>query len=272
MKVGRKVASCSFGKDSLVAIDAEMEANGDIDEALYCRVMFDENTSAEFPEHEEWIWCYAIPLLQSRYGIKTTVVQADTNYVECFYRAFEKGKRAGEMYGFPFLKGPWCNSRLKMSPINRWKTQNGNCTFVVGIEADEEMRSHKKTVRNKALPLVAQGFTKEMVFDRARKRDLLSPGYGNGRDRLGCWFCHNQKTGELRKLRAMHPDLWGKLLALDGDSPVTFKAPRKGQCRGCAVRDFEERFALEDEGWLLQDDTTFKWALLDDNIQKKLFF
>lgn len=271
--MGKRVASCSFGKDSLVAIDAEMESGGIIDEALYCRVMFDDETSAEFPEHEEWIYEHAIPLLKSRYGIKTTIIQDTFNYCECFYRVFEEGKNVGRIYGFPFLKGPWCNSRLKMAPINRWKTQaGGDCTFVVGIEADEEMRSHKKTVRNKALPLVAQGITKDKVFEIARNRDLLSPAYGEDRDRLGCWFCHNQKVGELRKLRAMHPELWKKLLALDADSPVTFKAPSRGQCRGCTVRDFDERFRMEDIKLIAADDKVFRWSMQeDDGLNYRLF-
>ena len=41
------VASCSFGKDSLAAIVAVEWAGVHIDEAVYCRIMFDRETSAE---------------------------------------------------------------------------------------------------------------------------------------------------------------------------------------------------------------------------------
>lgn len=79
------IASCSFGKDSLAAI-IECERRGiHIDKALYCRIMFDAETSAELPEHEEFIHCRAIPLLQSRYGIETEIVQADVSYCDCFF-------------------------------------------------------------------------------------------------------------------------------------------------------------------------------------------
>lgn len=51
----KKVASCSFGKDSLAAIIVSEEHGVHIDEAIYCRIMFDDQISAELPEHEEFI-------------------------------------------------------------------------------------------------------------------------------------------------------------------------------------------------------------------------
>ncbi len=53
------IASCSFGKDSLAAIITRMGHGEPVDGALYCRIMFDDETSAEFPEHEEWIHAHA---------------------------------------------------------------------------------------------------------------------------------------------------------------------------------------------------------------------
>ena len=37
----KKIASCSFGKDSLAAIIVSEENGIHIDEAVYCRIMFD---------------------------------------------------------------------------------------------------------------------------------------------------------------------------------------------------------------------------------------
>ena len=60
------IASCSFGKDSLAAI-IECERRGlHIDRALYCRIMFDAETSAELPEHDEFIHCKAAMVLKQR--------------------------------------------------------------------------------------------------------------------------------------------------------------------------------------------------------------
>ena len=46
-------ASISGGKDSLAALITHMERGGQCDGAIYCRIMFDDETSAEVPEHEE---------------------------------------------------------------------------------------------------------------------------------------------------------------------------------------------------------------------------
>lgn len=164
------VASCSFGKDSLAAIITRMEHGEPVDEAVYCRIMFDDDTSAELPEHEEWIHEHAIPLLQSRYGIKTTIVQGNRTYTDCFYSVFQKGKNQGRIYGWPFLKGPWCNTRLKTRPIIAWKKGAGELTQIVGIASDEEDRAGRKTVHGKILPLVITTSAKKTHSTSAEKQ------------------------------------------------------------------------------------------------------
>lgn len=116
----KKVASCSFGKDSLAAIIVSEEHGVHIDEAIYCRIMFDDQISAELPEHEEFIHEVAIPTLEKRYGIKTTIVQGSYSYKDCFYKQYEKGGKIGKIWGFPFLRGPWCNTRLKTRPLKKY--------------------------------------------------------------------------------------------------------------------------------------------------------
>lgn len=158
------VASCSFGKDSLAAIITAEEHGHHIDEAVYCRIMFDDKISAELPEHEDFIHTKAIPLLESRYGIHTTIVQAPITYCDVFYTKYQKGERAGQIYGFPILRGPWCNSRLKVRPIEKWQKTAGEYTAVVGIAADEETRAKRETVSGKLLPLVEYGITEAEAF------------------------------------------------------------------------------------------------------------
>lgn len=161
----KRIASCSFGKDSLAAIIVAEEHGIHIDEAVYCRIMFDEKISAELPEHEEFIYTKAIPLLRNRYGIKTTIVQAEETYCSRFYTVFtERSKKAGKIYGFPMRKGAWCNSILKVGPINKWQRTVGEYTAVVGIAADEPKRINRKTERDKLLPLVKYGITEAEAF------------------------------------------------------------------------------------------------------------
>lgn len=61
-------ASISGGKDSLAAIITHMERGGQCDGAIYCRIMFDDETSAEVPEHEEWLHSKCFPLLERVWG------------------------------------------------------------------------------------------------------------------------------------------------------------------------------------------------------------
>ena len=235
----RHILSCSWGKDSAAAAIVRMEHNEPIDEIVYCRIMFDENTSAELPAHEDWIYSHAIPLMERRYGLKTTVVQSDRTYCEQFYTKYQKGKRIGNIYGFPFLRGPWCNDRLKTRPIRRWAKSVGEYVSIVGIAADEPKRIQRALDKGQILPLVEHGITEAQAMEICRKHDLLSPAYNGGRCRLGCWFCHNQRISELRRLRSEHPELWARMLELDADSPVTFKP-------SATVTDFDERFASEE--------------------------
>lgn len=43
-------ASISGGKDSLADLITHIERGGQCDGAIYCRIMFDDETSAEVPE------------------------------------------------------------------------------------------------------------------------------------------------------------------------------------------------------------------------------
>ena len=233
------VASCSFGKDSLAAIALRVEQGETVNTALYCRVMFDEGVTAELPEHEAWIHNNAIPLLETRYGIHTAIVQSDVTYCRQFYTRYTCGKNCGQYYGFPVLRGPWCNSRLKLYPLQKWKRKNGPCISILGIAADEFTRIERHRKGGNILPLVEGGMTEKDCFDFCRKRDLLSPAYNGGRMRLGCWFCHNQRIGELRRLRREYPLLWRRLLAMEKDSSRTFKPDM-------TLRELEERFSCED--------------------------
>ena len=80
------IASCSFGKDSLAMILTIIEHGLPLDEVVYREVMFDDTISGEYPEHADFIHNKAIPILELVYGLKVTVLRADTDYKEQFYR------------------------------------------------------------------------------------------------------------------------------------------------------------------------------------------
>lgn len=183
-------------------------------------------------------------------------------------------------------KGNWCTSSLKPplripdlcpkrtvvpttqafseSPKNEGRKIN--IVRYLGIAADEPKRIAKHIGNpNVILPLVEIGWEEDLCGLISGYQNLLSPSYETA-TRDGCWFCHNQSVGQLRLLRKNYPDLWALLLKWDLDSPVSFKPD------GRTVHDFDERFALEDEG-LISPDDPWKWGYLKDKpLQLKMKF
>lgn len=231
------IASCSFGKDSLAAIITRINHGEKIDLALYCRIMFDANISAEFPEHEEWIFSTAIPTLKKEYGVDTEIVQSRKTYVDLFYKKRKTGKYMGNIQGFANRNAPWCNSQLKVAPLNKWSKKQGKYISIIGMAADETERIKKSP--NKIYPLADYGITEAEAFEICKENNLLSPAYDKGRQRLGCWFCHNQRIAYLKQLRAYYPEYWAKLLKMDVESIHTLKD-------NWTLAQLDERFANED--------------------------
>lgn len=92
-------ASISGGKDSLAALITHMERGGQCDGAIYCRIMFDDETSAEVPEHEEWLHSKCFPLLEREYGIKTQIVQGKYTPIRIAFISSTKRAARSEKYG-----------------------------------------------------------------------------------------------------------------------------------------------------------------------------
>lgn len=133
MSEKKVIASISGGKDSLAALVTHIESGGRCDGAIYCRIMFDEKISAEYPEHEEWLHEKCFPTLEREYGVRTRIVQSEETYIEHFYRKFKRGKKVGQIYGFPSLWCPWCNSDLKVGPLERFKKTYGEYMCYIAV-------------------------------------------------------------------------------------------------------------------------------------------
>lgn len=132
----------------------------------------------------------------------------------------------------------------------------------LGIAADEPARFGQLNERKRA-PLVEFGIEEGLCALHCQYEGILAPSYETS-CRDGCWFCHNQGINSLRQLRRDYPDLWALLLKWDADSPVNFHPD------GRTVHDFDERFQLEDEGYI-RSDKRFFWKMLDEPLQKSLF-
>ena len=243
------VLSTSLGKDSLACLGAIKHLGWKLTRIVHAEVWATKDIPAELPPMVEFKK-KAMQIIKERYGIEVECVRADNTYEDVFYSRFKEGNRQGQIYGFPFQRGPWCQSRLKVAAVNKIKI---NGIQYLGIASDEPKRFG--SLKEKILsPLVELGWEEDLCGLWCKYSDLLSPDYETG-CRGGCWFCHNQGVDQLRLLRKNYPKHWELLLKWDKDSPIPFKAD------GHTVHDYDKRFEFEELGFVPADNT-FRWDML----------
>lgn len=234
-----------------------------LDRIITFDVWATDTIPAEFPEVTEFkkrMDAY----IKEEYGIEVEHLcsryedGSKVTYENYFYRVFEDGENKGRIYGFPFQRGAWCNSRLKMG-AKKGAIKKGDVQYI-GIAYDEKNR-HKIISETKVAPLVDFGIDEDLCGLYCKYEGILSPSYESSY-RDGCWFCHNQGIDQLRHLRNNYPEYWELLLKWDADSPVTFKAD------GHTVHDYDRRFEYEELG-VVPKDRTFRWKMLDEERQMR---
>lgn len=219
----KHIVMCSFGKDSMAMLYKMKENNIPIDEIVYVRIMFDKDTPAEIPEHEEWINNYAIPKVKEDFGLDVKIVQSEFTYLDLFNKEITRGSRQGQNRGFPLLFGSWCHRDLKITPAKKYlKNLKEDYVQYLGIASDETKRIGWEIKQGNKLPLVDLGITEQQAFEICRKHNVLSPAYEKF-NRLGCWFCHKQGNRALQKVITSYPELWSKICELDNKSKIKFK-------------------------------------------------
>lgn len=258
-----RVLSLSYGKDSMACLGALEELQWPLDRIVTADVWATDTIPADLPPMVAFK-DYADKVILERYEAKVEHYSVKT-YEQIFYKVKTASRTNGngKIYGWPFQRGPWCNSDLKMAALRKAQAISQGCVQYIGIAADEPNRFHNLS-DTKLSPLVEIGWTEADCRAWCEENGLLSPIYTQAA-RGGCWFCHNQGVQQLRLLRKQYPDLWALLLKWDSDSPVTFHAD------GHTVHDFDRRFALEDDGLIAADDKVFRWSMLDDELNYRWF-
>lgn len=250
------ILSLSYGKDSLACLGAIEKLGWKLDRIVHAEVWATATIPADLPPMTEFK-VKADKIIEMRWGIKVEHVfaldkhGAKRNYEQMFYTKTNKGV----IKGFPMIRGNWCTSRLKTSPIDAINADGDDIVQYVGIASDEPERLQRLDNTTKISPLAAVGWTESDARIWCEENDLLSPIYTTV-TRGGCWFCHNQSVNQLRLLRKTYPDLWTLLLKWDNDSPISFKPD------GHTVQDYDRRFFYEDLG-LVPCDRKFRWKMLD---------
>lgn len=257
------ILSLSYGKDSIACLGAIEHLGWPLDRIVTADVWATDTIPADLPPMVEFK-AKADEIIKARYGITVEHVRSHLTYEKRFYQCRSEKARSnsGVRYGFAMRRGPWCNSDLKVAPLE--KAKRGFISYL-GIAADEPKRIARHIRKsNVRLPLVEIGWEEDYCGLWAKFSGLLSPIYTT-ETRGGCWFCHNQSVGQLRRLRKNYPEYWALMLKWDADSPVTFKAD------GHTVHDYDRRFQLEDEGLLYPDDKVFRWDMLEKELNYRWF-
>ena len=240
----KHILSWSGGKDSTASIILAHLNNEPIDLIVFSEVMFDENTSAELPEHIDFIKNKCIPLFEE-WGYEVKILHSDKTYMDSFHHIIVRGRHKGMKSGFPMAGRCAINRDCKVKPITQfWKQyKEEEVVQYVGIAIDEPERLDRLQGTNQVSLLAKYGYTEDMAYKLCLQYGLLSPTY-NFSFRGGCWFCPNAKRPELKRLRECHNELWQKLLELEQEENL---AGYMWNIRNQAsIRELEEEFKNEE--------------------------
>lgn len=244
----RYVAALSYGKDSLAMLEVISRMRLPLERIITVEEWATDKLRAVLPEIVEFE-AIADEKIFRRYGKRVEHIRSPHTFESLFYAQMScKSKRAGQLRGWPYRRGCWANSFLKIEPFR--KAISKDDVQYIGIAADETDRILHHSVRKRVkMPLVQQGWTEADCLQWCKQNGLLSPVYTSF-TRSGCWFCCNQPVSYMRWLRREHSELWQLMLKWDKASPVRFK-------EHYTVQMLEDRFNLEDKGAL--KDGRFTW-------------
>lgn len=235
------VAALSYGKDSLAMLEVIHRLGLPLDRIITVEEWATDNLRAVLPEIVKFEESADAEIFK-RYGKRVEHVRSSHTFESLFYASMSgKSKRAGQLRGWPYRRGCWANSFLKIEPFR--KAIGKDDVQYIGIAADEPERiAHHRLRARVEMPLAQAGWTEADCREWCKENNLLSPVYTSFA-RGGCWFCCNQPVEYMRWLRREHTELWKLMLRWDKASPVRFK-------EHYTIQMLEDRFALEDSGAL----------------------
>lgn len=242
--------SLSGGKDSTCLLLLMIERGMPIDAVISA------DTGMEFPEMYEHLARVDDFLYRER-GLHITTLRHPMGFEWLMFEEPKQKKSSLENRarlgvspygnGWPGIRVRWCTGQLKTHLINkedkRLKKEK-NAIHYVGIAADEAWRC--KDDPQTLYPLVEWGITEAQALQACYDRGFDFGGLYEIYHRASCWCCPFQRIDELRKLRRHHPELWAKLLELDGRAIAQFGDTPLGRFKqGWTVAELDARFAAE---------------------------
>ena len=161
----------------------------------------------------------------------------------------QRGENAGKLNSWP-LCGRCCIQRdCKLPPITAYQKSLATDTVqYIGYAYDEQERLLRLQEGKRVSLLAKYHKTEADAVDICKRAGLYSPIYALT-SRNGCFFCPNAKQRELRHLYDHHPDLWARLVKLQGTpNKVTERFNRSQR-----IDEIDEGFRWEDRQYTLFD-------------------
>lgn len=248
----KHIASFSGGKDSVAMILKIIEKGLPLDRVAFI------DTGLDFGEQINIIKICERKFKELKPDLIFDYIKPEKSFEEYFYAKKKSGKNKGKIYGWPYTCAfnSWCNDRLKIRPFKKYMKQfEGEKTIIyLGIAADEPSRL-KKLQSNRKAPLAEFEITEKDCLKYIKEKGFRNPMYWKF-ERLGCYLCPKQNLNSLRSLRRHYPDLWQKMLRMDQDSPIPFRAD------GTTLWDLEKRFKYED----IDSTVSYKMPLIEPRL------
>lgn len=201
------VVSWSGGKDSTATIILCHKYGIPIKKIVYVRMMYNEDLPATLPVMVEFVdrakevfesWGYPVEIVKG--------VQTAQDFMNKVYFKSKYEYKNGNPYGVcAFCRGACKFTGVKSATIK--KCSSGDVDYeMIGYASDEEERLIRLTDKKQSI-MVTLGIKEADTFGLCTEYNLLSPLYGRGFGRDGCWFCPNAAKAERAYLVKNHPEL-----------------------------------------------------------------
>lgn len=300
------ILSLSYGKDSLACLEACKLLGYPIDRVIHAEVWATDTIPAELPPMIEFKE-KADRIIKERYGLTVEHITAERererlSFESSFYTVYESGKNEGKIWGFPMVRGAWCNSRLKVRPLNshlranvlsdtRKKDPNKRRTnsrvsdfpcqreLVYKVEAEGFSQSPCIGANNTIQYLGIAADEPERIERHKGKPGIVLPLVDIGWNEAYCrqWCEENDLLSPIYTNTARggcwfcHNQGIDQLRLLRKEYPELWElllkwdwdSPVTFHPDGRTVHDFDLRFYAEDLG-LVPADRRFRWKVLDN--------
>ena len=218
------VCCWSGGKDSSATIILDYLTERQIDEIIFCEVMYDasRNISGENPLLLDFVYEKAIPQFE-KWGYKVTVLRSAKHDYLTYFNHIVKGAKNpehnGRKAGYPLIGGACaikrdCKERVTNEYLRSLKREY-EVIEILGICANEQKRLDAMYKKKNHYSLLAQhGIMKEQTKGICEGYGLLSESYSLSQ-RGGCFFCPWAQRDELLYLKEHNPSLWEEFASLE---------------------------------------------------------